>query len=224
MFYLVGVDHSVQTQVTGFTDTPAQEEFRACLECAIQEYKPELIGEEFSDDALRVVRKFSKQPVELLTKKIAEAAGVRHRLCDTDLATKARLGYQGQDGWGLLLEALPDSIEHSELQCLKFALEIYKDFPLREQHWLNRLKDSFCKEVIFVCGDGHIETFGRRLTEQGVSTTIVKREIGVPTGLSTLMRGAMEYLKNRKELIDKFYSKILQCNGAQIPKRDYPTL
>jgi hypothetical protein len=182
---------------------PAQGEFRECLEDTIRQHKPELIAEEYSFDALEIAKRVAGKQVELFTKKIADLARVSHRLCDPDLSTKARLGYQGQDGWGRLLDALPNSIEWSERQPLRFALEIEKDFPLREGHWLSLLEDSLQKETVFVCGDGHIETFGGRLASRGVPSIVVKRQIGVTLEVLKQTLDAMEYLRNRKERVEE---------------------
>jgi hypothetical protein len=48
----------------------------------------------------------------------------------------------------------------------------------REQFWLMRLSGPKEKDILFICGEDHIESFSRRLTEAGYSNKILSRRWG----------------------------------------------
>ena len=48
----------------------------------------------------------------------------------------------------------------------------------REQFWLRRLSGPKEEDILFICGDNHIENFSRRLTEAGYSNKILSRRWG----------------------------------------------
>jgi hypothetical protein len=41
------------------------------------------------------------------------------------------------------------------------------DSDEREQFWLSRIEDCKNKNVLFVCGDDHFDSFGKKLIEAG---------------------------------------------------------
>lgn len=49
----------------------------------------------------------------------------------------------------------------------------------REKFWLTRLSGSKEDNILFICGDDHIESFGKRLTKAGYPNKIVSRRWGV---------------------------------------------
>jgi hypothetical protein len=48
----------------------------------------------------------------------------------------------------------------------------------REQFWLRRLSGPKEEDILFICGDNHIESFSRRLTKAGYSNKILSRRWG----------------------------------------------
>jgi hypothetical protein len=84
MFYLIGVAHRVQSKPKGAANTPQQKEFRELLTNNIKQLTPVLIGEEFSEYALRKLSKETGVEHESLTKQIADLSEVPHRFCDPD--------------------------------------------------------------------------------------------------------------------------------------------
>jgi len=140
MFYLIGVEHSVQSiPVTG-VETPNQTEYRACLEQAIHTFKPAVVGEEYSKDSLARAEHVNREPQEYFTREIAEKARVKHVLCDPDLKTRMAIGYQSMLCWPQLVAELREPVPDSEHDSLCKGLEIVKDMPIREKYWLNQLK------------------------------------------------------------------------------------
>jgi hypothetical protein len=59
---------------------------------------------------------------------------VKHLLCDAPLKGKYSMGYQGWDGWEAQISRIGVQLSECDLPR---ALEIVKDFPLREDYWLN---------------------------------------------------------------------------------------
>jgi hypothetical protein len=58
-------------------------------------------------------------------------------------------------------------------------LEIGKNIDRREDFWLSSLKDDFNREIIFICGASHLETFQKRLAAKGLQVAILPEQFGV---------------------------------------------
>lgn len=48
----------------------------------------------------------------------------------------------------------------------------------REKFWLTRLSGSKEEDILFICGDDHIESFSKRLTKAGYPNQILSRRWG----------------------------------------------
>jgi hypothetical protein len=77
-----------------------------------------------------------------LPKRFADSAGIRHMFCEPDLKTKLALGYQGTSGWLHHIDEMWDQVTEPKRTLLAGALEVFKDFPPREQCWLNKIQDA----------------------------------------------------------------------------------
>jgi hypothetical protein len=174
MFYLIGVRHEVQSISVSGEETTDHTAFRLCLEQAIQEYEPAFVAEEYSEDALNMSALRRNRPQEFFTRKVATSRNVKHLLCDAPLKVKFSMGYQGWDGWEIQISRIGEQLSECD-ELLPRALEIVKDFPLREDYWLNQLRDVLQMEVVFVCGYVHLDTFGSRLKSNGIPNQIVER-------------------------------------------------
>jgi hypothetical protein len=220
MLYLIGVRHEVQSISVGSEETADHTRFRLCLERAIQEYEPTFVAEEYSDDALSVSALRRNGPQEFFTKKVAASRNVEHLLCDAPLKVKYSMGYQGWDGWEIQISRLGEPLYDRD-DLLPQALEIVKDFPLREGYWLNQLQHILQMEVVFVCGDSHIDTFGRRLKSNGIPYQILERQIGTHANLIEEIEREREnlraYIERSAQHIDEVFQKILKLNSGNIP-------
>jgi hypothetical protein len=216
MFYLVGVEHGVQSKSKDATETAEQAEYRSSLERAIKAFKPAILAEEFNKDALERAAFVRKAPQEPFTKQIAFEAGISHMFCEPDLYTKLDFGYQGRDGWLHHIDGLWEQVPEPNRSLLAGALEIMKDFPLREELWLNQMKDVLGEEIIFICGDGHIETFAERLAAKKIGSKIVQRQIGMAADLIEKNNRIVEFLRVNSEYVEAQYQKILNENGGTI--------
>jgi hypothetical protein len=74
---------------------------------------------------------------ETTLEQIAKAKGIEHRFCE------------------------PTAVEKTENEIEK------SDFDKRERFWLSRIQDCKYKNVLFVCGDDHFESFGKKLSAAG---------------------------------------------------------
>jgi len=222
MLYLIGVEHGVQSVPVTGAETPNHTEYRVCLEQAIHTYKPVVVGEEYSQDSLSRAEYVNREPQEFFTRKIAEKARVKHLLCDPDLKTRLAMGYQSPFCWSQLISELSEPVSQSECHLLSRGLEIVKDIPVREQYWVNQLKQFLGKDIIFVCGDSHVESFAELLDSQTIPSTVVKREIGMTPELIKQTDLELEYAKTNRARIDQIYQKIQEENDGTIPPPYYP--
>jgi hypothetical protein len=157
--YLIGVEHRVQSIPTNGPEIADHKAYRLCLEQAIQDYKPAVVAEEYSKASLDRVQFVNPSvPYEFFTQKIATNAGVEPMLCEPELKLRFQMGCQGRERWSELLADLDNIIPADECGSLGMALEINKEWPIREKYWLDQLEPAIKNEIIFVCGDGHIET------------------------------------------------------------------
>jgi hypothetical protein len=221
MFYLIGVEHGVQSiPVTGI-ETPNHTEYRVCLEQAIHTYKPAVVGEEYNKDAFARAEFVKREPQEFLTRKIAERAGTMHVLCDPDLKTRMAIGYQSPYCWLQLIDKLAEPVPDSETEWLSKGLEIVFDIPIREQYWLNQLKPFLEKDIIFVCGDAHVESFADLLGSQKILSSVVKRKIGMTPELIQQSDSELQNAKTKRDRIEQIYRQIQEENGGAIPPPYY---
>jgi len=178
MFHIIGVSHRAHTIQKGGTETTEHKEFRACLESAIAKYHPAIVGEELSEYALEYLSELRGMPQESLTKAIAGAAGVSYRFCDPDDKARAKMGYV--EGWSLAQEMImKGSFPDHEAIIRGSAIETAKHWPNRERFWLDQLADVTTKEVIFVCGDAHVERLQELLKKDGIASDVPGRHFGV---------------------------------------------
>jgi len=217
MIYLIGVEHGVQSISVGVEETGDHTKYRICLEQAIQKYQPTVVAEEYSDDALSRSTLLRNKSQEFFTRKITTARSVKHFLCDPPLKTKYAMGYQERTGWDMQISRLSTRESPSDRALLAAALEVVKDFPLRENYWLHHLKDLLQQEVVFVCGDYHVDTFGIRLKKNGIPSQIAGRQIGMPAELIEESERINAYIERNSQHIEDVFQEILNLNFGRIP-------
>lgn len=105
--------------------------------------------------------------------------------------------------------------------CLPAELRHLRDW-VPQQYWLDHLKPFAGKEIIFVCGDSHIESFAGFLGSQGIPSTVVKREIGMTAELKKQADSELQYAKMHRDRIEEIYQEILEDNDGTIPPPNYP--
>jgi hypothetical protein len=195
MFYIIGVSHDVQHKKLGAPDLPDHKTYRACLSNAIALFRPVLVAEEFNAEG--------HADNEFVTKTTANSFDVEHRFCDPDEEARIEIGCLRESDWirHLFMYSEP---RLSDEECRKqgHAKWIGKSWPPREQFWLDQLRDVVDKDVIFVCGNGHVENFIKLLTRNGIESTVTKRAIGVTPEEIADYQNTMAYLESHPELLD----------------------
>jgi hypothetical protein len=216
LIYLIGVEHRVQSIAVNAAEFPDQSKYRAVLEHAIRDHNLKIVAEEYSQDALKSASLFA--PKEFFTKRIADEFNARHLLCDTPFNYKYKdLGFQGIDGWIEQLDQLKVKPSTGKIEVLARALEVVKDIPLRENYWLKQLDESLKEDFVFVCGDYHVDTFGKLLASKKICHTVVERGIGVPESMADENNAVRTYAEQNAKSIEDVYSQILVMNKGKIP-------
>lgn len=167
MFYLIGVAHRVQAKLVEEPQSEDQARFCDCVEDTIHRFRPALIAEEFSQEALVKLNRERGVIHESITKVIAERSSIEHRFCDPDAAARERMGYR--EGSDIALQIAMgdcDGLSSAEISDRGFAIEVLRYWPLRERFWLDSIADAKKREVVFICGDANIVSFQNLLNHK----------------------------------------------------------
>jgi hypothetical protein len=133
-----------------------------------------------------------------IAKEIASEKSIDHRFCEPNKKERSDIGSKNFSEIALGL-AMTERLSDEELNCKARAIEIGRYFPIRERFWLTRLDG--CRDVdgIFICGDLHVESFGRLLKQEGIQYRVVERGIGRNEQDEPYYR-AMQYFIEHPEL------------------------
>jgi hypothetical protein len=202
MIYFIGVDHRVQAKAKGAEPSEEQKRFAECLTNAIQAIRPVLVAEEYSLEALRMCQERTKMEHESITEPIARSLGVEHRFCDPDKDARRKMEYR--EGWQISVGLDPTDLTNQDLNDKGLALEIAKEWPKREQFWLDQIGQQAKDKVLFVIGNGHVATFEQLLRKNGIETKILALRIGVLPNDDDEQRlaRAQAYLQAHPELLE----------------------
>lgn len=197
MLHIIGVAHRAQAQRYGAEQTEAQQTFTRCLSDLIQEVHPTFVAEEDSEEALAERNETS------ISRRIADAQGIEHRLCDPNRQQRREIGYR--DGQELEIETFmqdDQGLSNHEIHLKARAIELGRYFPIRERFWLERLHGCRESDAIFVCGNAHIKTFTALLDAEGIQYRIVVHGIGVTAQENEDWHQIKEYLNAHPQLIN----------------------
>jgi hypothetical protein len=195
MLHVIGLAHRAQAQKREAQLTEAQKAFVDCLRRTIENVRPAFIAEEDSEEALADRHEIS------IAKEIAGEKRIEHRFCDPTREQRRAIGYV--DGQTLEIEIFMQDkrgLAREEIRNKARAIEIGRFFPIRERFWLERLNGCRDRHAVFICGDGHIDTFGRLLDSDGVPYKVVERGIGLNEE-DEWFGAAVRYLKEHPELM-----------------------
>lgn len=200
MFYIVGVAHPAQSRQKGVPLSSAQRQFRDCISEAIARVKPALIAEELSQCALDKLSKKHGGQEESIAKGV-RGPDLEHRFCDPGDGERARIGYvECSDLMRQFDMNSEERLSDVEVSDRAFAVEVAKYWPLREQYWLDQLSDVLDKDVIFVCGDSHVESFTALLVERSIDFSVVARRVGATRSDDDWWNRVKSYLASHPEL------------------------
>lgn len=165
------------------------------LRQSVKVIRPKFIAEEFSEQDL------DDQSAESVAMGIALEFGIAHKFCDPNEEERREIGYEGHVSifhtlWMHNDEELPDD----ELQTRAQAIMIGRYFAVREKFWLKRLSECPNGSGIFICGDGHIESFTHLLNANKIGWQVVARRVGFVPGEDAGIQEAMRYLREHPEL------------------------
>jgi hypothetical protein len=167
MVHLIGTSHKFQ--VVG---TSPNAEFLTYLLGAVTALEATVVAEELSADGERIVGGPNGRSVASI---VAERCAIKHVFCDPDRKEREQLGLKSDaeieriamSAW-FATDEDPNAVADRERR---------KDFPIREGIWLERLRPFLAElSIVFVCGAGHIDTFGPRLAAEGVEMAVCCRD------------------------------------------------
>jgi hypothetical protein len=165
VIHIVGINHELQHTAPPWRAAleevqRARREFQTYLCTLAGRLKPQVIAEEFSQQALDNLSKAHNLSVVSTVKAVADTLGVEHRFCDPDDAERLRLG-------------LPDPyLDHyGESEKPRFD-------RIRECYWLSRLVEVSNRDVLFVCGAEHVQSFCELVKGTSIDANIVNEYFG----------------------------------------------
>jgi hypothetical protein len=187
MFYLIGVAHRVQTFENWDVLNEGQTQLAATIRACIERFAPRGIAEEHSREALGEHHSIAQ--------RLAEEHKLEHRFCDPESDWRKVLGYKSRDQLEMEIFTHSWDVPANDIICGRAgAIEIALYLPMRERRWLECLADVLAENVVFVCGQAHIESFARLLQSYGVDFTVVAERIGVNAEDDRLVALARAYL------------------------------
>ena len=142
----------------------SHERFRAIVESAIGQHSLGLLAEEDHPEYL------NKRGLQSILVEVAERNGIEHRFVDPCTSERKVIGYHSQE---FIIET------HGIGYIAAMAHEIVCQFPKREGFWLNKLRPALDRDVLFVCGFGHLESFRKRLHDEGLEGTVLADRVGI---------------------------------------------
>ena len=192
MFHIIGVNHLFQSLKSGETPTPNHLFYTNCLNQAIVRLKPTLVAEEESRETLRGRTSIAEA--------LALNFGVDHVLCDPEKARRKIIGYRGFSELKKRIDKQNRNISDRECEVRATAIEMTREFSKREDYWLDAIKEKDLSTTIFVCGDAHIDGFRRRLSDRGIQSEVLTREVGMNDEQRALIAEANLVLKANPDI------------------------
>jgi hypothetical protein len=195
MLHVLGVSHLAQARKPDVEETEAHKTFSRFLRQVIQDVHPSFIAEEQSEENLANQEKIS------IPKEISDSEGIEHRFCDPNRVERQSMGYLGgQDIMSRHKILLGQNLPFEEYHLKAHAIEMAQHFRKREQFWLRGLVGCREQNAVFICGDGHIESFTSLLQGEDIPHRVVGRSIGMTEAEREDARRIVQYLEAHPEL------------------------
>jgi len=93
-----------------------------------------------------------------------------------------------------------NTLSDSEARVKAYAMERARYFPVREEFWLDLLNGDLDREVIFVCGHGHIDSFTRLLGDKHKPHKVTQGDVALPPNDRQHVVDTARYLSDHPEL------------------------
>jgi len=199
VIHLIGLAHEAQASPSGAPETEAQELYADVLRRTIAAVRPCLVAEEYSEEAEEDNKRRS------IGKPIARASGIDHRFCDATKVERKQIGYVGTQELHLTISMHDPNwnISNDEAEAKAWAVCIGRYFAIREKFWLEKIRDVTHQHVVFVLGDGHIDSFAKLLADEGVRTKLVERGIGLTAENTFRMENGLRYLREHPDCVNE---------------------
>lgn len=162
---VLGTDHRFQRRSVEFTEARHQT-FGAFVIAAAKQAGVAGLAEENSVAALAEAD-ITQSTIEL----IAHELWLRHRYCDPDMKTRAKLGMPQENQ--IRISAFPEKLAEAEVQR-----RLAESMRAREAYWLSELIEFNTWPVLFVCGAEHSLPFLDLLKARGFSAALVAEDWG----------------------------------------------
>jgi hypothetical protein len=161
MIYILGIDHLVQHNKS-LVETIS---FIKYIEIFIINKQIEVVAEEFSEYAA------SLNKVQMsTTKEVSDRLKRIHLYCDPNHEERKKIGIRDDNQIKKDLGITTPYIASQDLS--RFDLEKKKDFFKRETFWYKKIEKYLAKNILFICGNTHLETFPLILKEHSQSYEI----------------------------------------------------
>ena len=175
MIHIVGTGHSLQVLTEARRATGQHiriGEFAAYVADVAATVKAELIAEEASSEWID-----SHGPGAIsIAMAAASDLGIEHLFCDPNTEERSALGLKV--GSELRDHAMAVAGTTGEDWTDVHTRELREQFPAREAFWIERLlgRRSAAREVVFICGADHADSFSASLEAAGLQASIVCRD------------------------------------------------
>lgn len=152
--YLIGVDHRAQWD----RNLSLTMKYISYLKEQAQRVSPDLIAEEFSQEALEQPALKLDNVTSTTTQDVAGQYGIKHEFCDWDGQIKEKLKIPSREKLKKQLGIRGPVFEGSEYDK-QIKQEEKKYYHKKEEIWLKVIRDEKASNTIFVCGISHLKSF-----------------------------------------------------------------
>lgn len=181
MIYLIGVsDHNIQHNGNNCACLTLRNKFSAFLKDKIKEYNIDLLAEEFNKDCLEKSNANIATVQDVAKELKDKGLKIEHKFCEmSKKERKSRNILSENEIYSKKLNIHSHSGSKPNLdknQQKIFNKETEKSFLAREAFWFEKISDYFDKNILFLCGPEHIESFLLLLNSRQYKVTILCKQ------------------------------------------------
>jgi hypothetical protein len=165
MIYVLGVNEH-RYQAVNPTINPDESKFCEFVLKHVRTKKIGRVAEEMNDEFLQ--RENGSQ--ESVCRKLANARGIAHSMCEPNTSERQQIGYIDKL-WEQF--AIEDQTGCNEKINAAHSAFHKKQWHIRENFWLEKLRPHVSDNVLFVCGASHASRFSKLLKSKGIKNRII---------------------------------------------------